>query len=751
MRLTRVIFITILFLNAHFLLYTFAENYTQWELPEGAKLRLGKGQISNLEGHLTRIGKGNSYQFSPDSTRLALITSTGVWLYDVMTGKEISLLPLDRLWFGDNIVLSPNLQLCANTRKHKINIWDLNTNQLKTTLEDHTKRIISIAISTDGRMLASTGFNNKVRVWNIDDGKLRAISTPKEIVDGVMFSPDGKIVVSSRKDDVLLSDIDTGEIISNLEDTAGVDNIIFNNDGSALYGITETEARFWDPHTGRVKMRIGLEYDHRHHSALSPNGKTLATATGKDYKVQLWDTETGKLKNTLSGNSRNVKMLAIANGIPKIGNYSTKTVTSITFSPDGHTLAVSSDGEIILWNLEDGQPQTILRENAYFFYPMFSPDGRTLAARGSDSFEGSHIYLWNIDVENIKNSVLRHIIRDHNKEVSSIAFNNDGNILASGHRYENIKLWDIENGKLKTICDGYPYQLWVQTLAFVPHGKTLSSLSMNLNYAGKTEILFWDTKTGDYLKTLKRHGKAIGKVRHISHGGRIAFNREGNIFVTGSLDGTVRLWDTKAAESDSLLQRFAGWLFSPQIAILRGHTDQITTVDLSSDGRVAASGSMDKIIRLWDVHKRKHIATLEGHTEDIQTVTFSPDGLTLASGCKAGSIHLWDPTTGDHKVSLTGNHLFSDPSSLPRRKDDPPYITARGRSSVSSLVYSPDGKALANGNGDGSIYLWDMNTFQIISSFTGQSGLTSLAYSPDGRTLASGNSDGTVLIWDLTQ
>ncbi len=738
--------IAILLLTLIILPFSYADDYTRWELPEGAELRLGKGKMANLEGHLTTIGKGNSYQFSSDNTKLAVITSIGVWLYDVMTGKEISLSKMNG-YLTDNIILSPDLQLFANIRKHKIDIWDLNSNQIKTTLEGHTNSVLSVSFSSDGKMLASTGYSNKIRLWNIENGEHRVITTPHKIVSRVMFSPDRKTIVSSKNDEVLVWDIETGSFIAKLEDTTSVDNIVFINDGSALFCCTKHEARFWDTNTGKLKMRIELEGHYRHLFTISPDGQTLATARIDDYKVKLWNTQTGQLKNTLANDPRNLKIVAIANNIPKIVNYPTKRVTSITFSPDGRTLAVSTNGGIIFWNIEDVEPKFLLRENGHFYYLMFSPDGRTLAARCSMNNEETRIYLWKIDKENTKKSGLRHIIKRHNGEVSSIAFNNEGNILASGHYLEKIRLWDVVNGKLNTTCDGYPYQLYIQSLTFVPHGKTLASL--NMRSAGKAEILFWNADTGVYQKSQKGHSNAIDKSRHKSHGGGIAYNTEGNIFVTGGSDGIVRIWDAKAAESDSIFQRVLGVFISPQKAKLKGHTDQITSVALSPDGSIAASGSKDKTICLWDVRNQKLIATLEGHTDRIQTVTFSPDGRTLASGCRDGSIHLWDPNTGKHKVSLIGNDLFVPAPSLPREIDDPPHITARGRSMVSSLVYSPDGKILANGNGDGSIYFWDMNLFQIISSFSGQARLTSLAYSPDGRSLTSGSNDGTILLWKI--
>ena len=746
-----VFILTLFYINTLFFSVIFADNYIRWELPEGVKFRLGKGKISNHEGYITTIGKGSSYQFSPDSKKLAVMTSIGVWLYDVNTGKEISLSTGNEKRMDYNVVLSPDSQMYAIPRNRRIELWDLTTNQLKTTLEGSTDMV---AFSPDGQMLASADFTETIRLWNIDNGKHRVIPTPNINVNRVMFSPDKRTLVSSRGQKVQLWDTETGNFKVNLEDTTDVDNIIFNSDGSALYGLSKdgAEVRFWDTDTGKIKMRLGFERSYRRPFALSPDGHTFATASRNDYKVQLWDTQTGELKNTLSGDARYVKMLAIANGRPQLVNYATKSVGSIAFSPDGQTLAVSSNGEIALWNPETAQPKFILTENETFYNLLFSPDGRTLAALSYVSLDGTRIYLWNIDTTDIQNSGLRHIITDHNDEVSSVTFNLNGKILASGYDLEKIKLWDVVNGQLKTTCDGYPYQLRVQSLAFAPNDETLVSLNIySQRSGGIAQILLWDAKTGKYQKTLKGHGKAIGNTRPIGHGGGLAFSPDGKMFVTGSLDGMIRLWNTNAAVSNSPFHKLGGSLFGPQKAKLKGHTNQILTVALSPDGHTVASGSKDKTIRLWDVPDRKLIATLEGHTEEILTVVFSPDGSTLASGCRDGSIHLWDPINANHKVSLIGNDLFTRPPNLPRKKDDLPYIKSRSRGTVSSLVFSLDGKTLINGNSNGTIHFWDIKTLQIKSTLSGHVGLNSLALSPDGKTLASGSSDGTVLFWELEQ
>jgi predicted NACHT family NTPase len=171
---------------------------------------------------------------------------------------------------------------------------------------------------------------------------------------------------------------------------------------------------------------------------------------------------------------------------------------------------------------------------------------------------------------------------------------------------------------------------------------------------------------------------------------------------SGSYDYTVKLWD---AESGKLR-----WT-------LDGHQHWVNSLVFDPSGTIVASGSYDKTVKLWDMDKGTLLRTLDGHQNVVTSVAFDPSGRMVASGSSDHTVKLWDAASGRFLGSLEG-HLGS----------------------VDSVAFAPNGKYLAAGGSAGRLQLWDLERQETFLSLYAFGPGAWLALLPDGR--FDGSPDG---------
>jgi WD40 repeat protein len=200
---------------------------------------------------------------------------------------------------------------------------------------------------------------------------------------------------------------------------------------------------------------------------------------------------------------------------------------------------------------------------------------------------------------------------------------------------------------------------------------------------------------------------------HSSFVNSLAISPDGKIMASASWDKTIKVWTLETGEL---------------IGTLTGHSDRVNSVAINFDGNLLASGSSDETIKFWNLHSGELLCTFPGHSMEVSSVAISPNGQVIASSGGADNIiKLWNLRTGELLRTLRGH---SD--------------------NVNSVVFSPDGKILASGSSDATSKVWDVESGNLLRTLSGLNvGVNSVAIGPDGQILASVSNDYTIKLRNL--
>jgi WD40 repeat protein len=585
-------------------------------------------RLENHSGYLQVV------RFSPDSQLLATATYDGfVHLWN-MSGQEVASWQEKGNQIFD-LQFSPDGSVIATggtdgkIRLRKISRFDDQTvkvnDLLKNPIEACPEAISSLDFNSDrsNPILVSAGGDCTIKLWRLD-GQLQS-QFERKSTSSVQFSPDNKTLLLAGSKGVELREI-ISQKKSLLPSTRSY-SAVFSPDGKAIaFNVNKKELIVLERQTSqgewtKPQIELAIKQQKRlvgHDESItsiefSPDSQTLATSSYDDT-VRIWDRSTYKLVETLKGHQNRVTGVSFnQNGTLLASGSEDRTVRiwkynpllikfpmqdqklqNIAISSDSNTVAITGrDNGLWLWGPNGKLIQRISTKDSIYSL-SFSPmaDNQTiLVSVGADR---------KLTLRDIKgNQLSSQTPQKEPTEILTVAFSQDGSLLATGDDNAQILIWQRKGTIVKPLFPLKGHKKWIDSLTFAAGNTVVST-----DFEG--QIGLWNANNHQLLKPIwKGHENPIY---------RVSTSPDGKFFATASADTMIRFWN------------FQG----ENLNMLSGHSDAVRDVQFSPTQPILASSSDDRTIRLWKINGEP-ITILMGHDKAINGIQFTSDGNHIIS------------------------------------------------------------------------------------------------------------------------
>jgi WD40 repeat protein/serine/threonine protein kinase len=476
--------------------------------------------------------------------------------------------------------------------------------------------------------------------------------------------------------------------------------------------------------------------------AWAPDNTWLASASASG-EVAVWDVASGQRIATLTGPD---------NTSPD-NTRSRGPVYAVDVSPDGATLVTAGrDGTVRVWGTHAWDEQGVLHgHEGTVFSVAVSPDGLSVASSGADRT----VRLWSL-----ASGQEEAVFRGHDGRVYDVAFSPGNTWLASASEDGTVRIWNLRNwdGRSDSQASAEQYgdlsppvrqaivretvmrETVMRETMRLEHPRRVNGLCFIegtdclATASGDGILRVWNLVSGREQARLHGHAGPLWSIGSMSGGSPTG----GGAVVTGSADGTVRIWGIPGSSGSVL----------PIVA----EQERVMAVAWAPDGHRLAVALTDGRVRLHDGTSFRAVGDLVSGTGRVNAVAFSPDGGELLAGCDQGTICAW---------RMPGHDAPGRDAPAHEPMVTEPCATARPHSRrVFGVAYAPDGRRLATAGEDGTVRLWrrtpspgghpagaaDLGEIAAILKHPRR--VFCAAFTPDGRHVATACEDRQVRLWD---